>query len=74
MFMIIKLILSRSTLKIPISLAKNVTLLNVTLSSLKKGISSLVSKASWNFSSILLVTNQSGTNFNADKQPSTASS
>ena len=46
MFMIIKLILSRSTLKIPISLAKNVTLLNVTLSSLKKGISLLVSKAS----------------------------
>ena len=51
-----------------ILLAKDVTWLK---SSPKKSISSLVGKASWNFSSILFVTNQSGINSNAPRQSST---
>ena len=65
-----KLILSRSKLRIPVLLARNVTLLK---SSSIKSISSLDSKASWNFLRILFVTNQSGIDFNGSRQSLTSS-
>ena len=61
----IRLISLRSTLRIPISLLKKVTLIR---SSLTKIISSLKNKSTSGSLIIFLVTNQLGTNFNVDRK------